>query len=173
MNEDHNEDSEWENDDSYEENAGASNIGMPMPVSYKKGNTLVLKYGATIPTTVCVKTNEPADHVVTKSIRNPFNPLTWIGRTPKLELGLSKKHYDNYRAFLAGSWATFALGIIFLLVSIFTFSPLMFLVSFLIIAAAGVFRSINPVWSTTVSHRFVALRGTCAKFRENFRTEEE
>lgn len=139
------------------------------PAIVIEGDDLILENGAPMPADGCVKCARPATHTIDKKLRNPRNPLTWFGKRYHLQIGLCKKHRENYLIAQALTWSVLGLGAILLVVGIATLHWISILVGLLLLAVSGVFRALVPVWSDSVEARRVVIRGCGEPYLDELR----
>jgi len=122
-------------------------IPAPAVTFYRSGNHLVIEHGASIPTDRCIKSGRPASKVIEISLRNPADPKTWFGSRPVIEVGLSRKHYEDHSVAVTLTWSVLSLGVILLAVGILASGLLSAILGVFAIAGSGFFRATSPVTS--------------------------
>ncbi|MDF1755609.1 MAG: hypothetical protein P1U89_22660 [Verrucomicrobiales bacterium] len=148
-------------------------IGSPVPewdpgFIYRDRNQLCIEHLAKLPLENCIKTNQPATHVVKIYLRNPFDPESWWGRCPrKLTIGLCDKAHTQHQVFSAlaklgflGSLAAFWLGIFV--------TPWIFLGGILLFFASSFLNASTPVWYSMVSRELTILNGVAPGYLRQF-----
>lgn len=136
----------------------------PLIVSYRSGRTLIIENGAAIPTEFCIKSGRPAVKTVEISLRSPFKPMTWFGKRPRLEVGLSRKHLDNHNVAIALTWSVLAVGGLVLVTGVLSFSLITALVGFLAMGISGLFRAASPVASGDATEEYATIDGAGAAY---------
>jgi len=131
----------------------------PLMVSYRRGRSLVIENGAPIPTEFCIKSGRPAVKTVEISLRNPANPMTWFGKRPRLEVGLSRKHLDNHNVAVALTWSVLAVGAVVLVAGVLSFSIITAFVGLIATGVAGLFRACSPVTSPDATAEYATISG--------------
>lgn len=114
---------------------------------YRSGNHLVIEHGASIPTDWCIKSGRPVYKVLVVSLRNPADPKTWFGSRPMIEVGLSRKHFENHSVAVTLTWSVLALGFILLAVGVLAAGMVSSILGVIAIAGSGFFRATSPVTS--------------------------
>jgi hypothetical protein len=136
----------------------------PLMVSYRQGSSLVVENGASIPTEFCIKSGRPSVKSIEISLRNPANPMTWFGKRPRLEVGLSRKHLDNHNVAIALTWSVLAVGALVMATGITSFSLLTALVGLLAMGISGLFRALSPVTSADASEEYSTISGVAPAY---------
>ncbi|NLT69692.1 MAG: hypothetical protein GXX91_03230 [Verrucomicrobiaceae bacterium] len=136
----------------------------PYMASYRKGRSLIVLNGASLPCEYCIKTGRPAVKTVEIALRNPANPLTWFGRRPRLEVGLSRKPLDNHRVAVALTWSVLAIGGLMLVTGIASRSLFAAGIGGVAMAVSGLFRALSPVTSRSASPDYLEVDGAGEAF---------
>jgi hypothetical protein len=131
----------------------------PLVTFHRSGRNIVVENGASIPTTSCIKSGRPVFKTMEVSLRNPANPKTWFGRRPAVEVGLSRKYYENYIVAVALTWSFLGVGALVLTAGIFALSPLTVVVGLIATAVSGVFRATSPVTSPDATETYATIAG--------------
>lgn len=135
-----------------------------IPDRFRSGDSLVITNGAQIPTDMCIKTGKPSRKLVEVHLRNPANPKTWFGKTPSLEVGLSRKAYENHLVALSLTWSTLGIGALLLAVGIISLSVVSCLIGMAAMAFSGVFRAYSPVSSRDATEEYATITGASESF---------
>lgn len=136
----------------------------PYMASYRRGRFLIVLNGASLPCRLCIKSGRPAVKTVEIALRNPTNPLTWFGKRPRLEVGLSRKHLDNHRVAVALTWSVLGLGALMVITGAVTRSPVTILAGSFAMAISGLFRALSPVTSSSASADYLEVAGAGEAF---------
>ncbi len=136
----------------------------PYMASYRKGRSLIVLNGASIPCGYCIKSGRPAVKTLEISLRNPANPMTWFGKRPRLGVGLSRKPLDNHRVAVALTWSVLAIGGLMLVTGIATRGLFAAGIGVLAMAVSGLFRALSPVTSRSTSADYLEIDGAGEAF---------
>ncbi|MDA7920975.1 hypothetical protein N9B73_04395 [Verrucomicrobiales bacterium] len=134
------------------------------PTCYRDSEKIVIEYGGAPPVEFCIKSGRPAQKVILTSLRNPFNPTTWFGKQPRIEVGLSRKYYDSHLVAVALTWSLFSIGLVILASGLASISWVSFLVGFLAVAISSVFRASSPVISKNATEDYAKIEGASESF---------
>ena len=141
-------------------------------VAYADGKTLCVPEGAALPTEWCVRSGRPSEKVVTISVRNPRNPKTWFTRQTKIDVGLCKKHLEDYRVAVALTFSMLGLGALLLVVGLINLNIITILVGLIATGISGFFRARNPVYRSEPEGWVLKLKGAGEKFLSHLPTAE-
>lgn len=139
----------------------------PFMASYRRGRALIVLNGASIPREYCIKSGRPAVETLVISLRNPLNPLTWFGKRPRLEAGLSRRHLDNHGVAVALTWSVLSLGVLLMITGVITFSLITGLIGLVAGAISGLFRALSPVTSSSASADYLVIDGADESFLQH------
>lgn len=139
----------------------------PFMASYRRGRSLIVLNGASIPREYCIKSGRPVVKTLEISLRNPANPMTWFGKHFRLEVGLSQKHLDNHRVAVALTWSVLSIGTLLTITGVVTLSPITAVVGLLAMAVSGLFRALSPVTSRSTSADYLVVEGVGESFLEH------
>lgn len=134
------------------------------PSCYRVGGTIVIENGGAPSVEFCIKSGRPAQKVITTSLRNPMNPITWFGKRPRIEVGLSRTQYDSHLVAGALTWSFLAIGLVILASGLFSMGWVSCLVGVVAIAISGVFRASSPVTSRNATEEFAEIEGASESF---------
>lgn len=143
----------------------------PLMVAYRRGRSLVIENGAPVPTEYCIKCGRPAVKTVEISLRSPVKPMTWFGKRPRLEVGLSRKHLDNHNVAVALTWSVLAVGGVVLVTGVLSFSFITALVGLIAMGISGLFRAASPVTSRDATEEYATLEGAGAAYLKHLPEE--
>ena len=135
-----------------------------LPMFRHKGR-LYISEGAELPPAICVNCGKPSVKAVRKALRNPFNPLTWIGPKPRVWVGLCKEHNESFNIIRALAFSLLSIGLIILFVGIKNQGIGSIVFGLITILLCGLFRSLKPVWSPNTRVEPLEIRGTGKPFR--------
>lgn len=133
-----------------------------------------MEHGATIPTDSCVKCGRSAKREILTELRSPFNPLTWFGKRPRIEVGLCRRHHENHLVAVALTWSLLGLGLLLFVAGVVTKSLVSCLFGLAAMAFSGLFRATSPVTSSDACEEGATIAGTGKSYRQqlNRGTEE-
>jgi len=129
------------------------------PIAFRNSGRVFWEEGAILPTESCIRCGRPSKKVIRKSLRNAKNPLTWYGKSKKVEIGLCKKDLENWNVAVASTYSTLVLGLILLGVGISSLSYSMIIVGSLVILFSGFFRARIPIQTPSSKTNPIEIRG--------------
>lgn len=127
--------------------------------AYSKDDTLHVPESAVVPTEICIGCGRPSKTVVSKTIRQPLNPLTWYSKQTAIDIGLCKKHIDDRRVGVALTFSLLILGLVFIVAGIATSSIGMIAFGFVAAVVSGYFRARIPVFRSEPEGWVLKVRG--------------
>lgn len=142
---------------------------LPDPAIVIEGDDIILEYGAPLPADGCVKCAAAATHTIDKRLRNPRNPKTWFGKRYHLQVGLCKKHRENYLIAQSLTWSLLAVGLVLFVASILTLHWPGALVGLVAAGISGFFRARVPVWSDSTDPYRVVVKGCGEPYLDELR----
>ena len=148
-----------------------SEVGYPEqnPVSqlpmFRHNGKLYISEGAELPSAICINCGKPSVKVVRKALRNPYNPVTWIGRMPRVDAGLCKQHNESFNIMRALAFSLLGVGLLIFIVGVVKLAIGSILVGLLTMFFCGIFRSLKPIWSPNTRIEPIEIRGTGKPFR--------
>lgn len=137
------------------------------PPLFRQGNRLFVATGAALPNDTCIRSGHPAKKMITKTLRNPCNPMTWFGGQARVEIGLSKKHLESYYIALALTGSLLVLGIVFLITGIVSKSIGVSAFGLLGMLGSGIFRAAVPIRTPNSKAEPLEIRGADGKYLQN------
>ncbi len=144
-----------------------------VPSCYRMGDTIVVENGGNPPVDYCIKSGRPAQKVVSASLRNPLSPMTWFGKSPMIDVGLSRKHYDSHLIAVALTWSFFGIGLLILVSGIVSMGWVSCLVGVLATGISGVFRATSPVTSKSATEEYAEIKGASRSFLKHLESRPE
>ncbi|MEC5129014.1 hypothetical protein VSU19_19795 [Verrucomicrobiales bacterium BCK34] len=135
---------------------------------FQHNGKLYIAEGAEVPTGICINCGRPSVQVARKSLRNPYNPSTWIGAKPRLQFGLCKQHKENSMIMRALAFSTLVVGLFIFAVGLVSFSIGSIVFGGVMIVLFGFFRSLKPIWSPNTKIEPIEICGTGKQFRSNY-----
>ncbi len=90
--------------------------------------------------------------------------MTWFGKRPRLEVGLSRKHFDNHNVAVALTWSVLAVGAIVLVTGVLSFSIITAVFGLVAMGVAGLFRACSPVTSPDATEKYATVSGAGAAY---------
>ena len=142
-----------------------------LPCAYRDGMRLVIENEARIPTRICIKSGRPTYSELTIRLRQPRSPRTWFGKAPSIEVGLSRRHYDNHNVAVTLTWSVLAVGLIVFVAGILSLSPLTIAVGAVSAAGAGIFRASSPVTLAHAEENKIVIDGCSRRFLDQVERE--
>jgi len=118
-----------------------------------------LMNGAELPTDICIKSARKTYKVVNKTLRNPLDIKSWIGRRQTLPVGLCKKHYENFMVTNALAWSGLGVGTLLFVSGLSTFSIVSIAVGFLMVIGTAVAQTFFPVWAKSSGENGIEVHG--------------
>lgn len=134
------------------------------PVAFRLGDSMYVQEGAALPTGICIRSGKKASRTRVVSLRNPKNPMTWVGKTKKITVGLTKKQADNTSVAIALTYSLLVIGLLLLITGILTMGISAILIGLFAVAISGLFRSGFPVWSPDPKAEPVQILGASEDF---------
>ncbi len=135
------------------------------PLLFREGDDVFLEQGAEADTHLCIKCSHPSKKIVNKALRNPKNPGTWFGGCRRIEIGLCKKHAENYAVAKALTFSLLGLGIIFVGIGAATSGIPLMVAGAVCCSACGVFRARVPVSSPNGKDEYSIIHGVGEAFK--------
>lgn len=132
---------------------------------FRHNGKLYISEGAELPPAICINCGRPSVGVVRKALRNPCNPLTWIGSKPRVTVGLCKQHKENFMIMKALAFSLLGVGLLIFISGIVKFSVVSIVVGAITMILCGIFRSLKPVWSPNTRVEPIEICGTGKQFR--------
>ena len=136
----------------------------PIPLAFQEGGKLYAPIGAALPTEVCICCGRKNLKTIHKTIRNPKDLRTWFGNISSFDVGLCKKHSEDYNIALALTFSAFGIGLFLLGVGAFTMSLTPIILGLLSISVCGIFRARLPIYSPAPQSDQIEIKGACTKF---------
>ena len=116
---------------------------------WRHDRVLYLPDGARLPTDTCIHCGHKAVKVISKSIRNPWNPATWFSRQTIVDIGLCKKHKDDNNVGKALTYSVLIIGLLAIVVS-------------------GIFRARTLIYTSNTNVEPLPIKGAAASYLEQF-----
>lgn len=142
-----------------------------LPRLARDGNDLVLERGAGLPTRICVRSGRPAYRVVSVGLRDPLDPLSWYGKRPSVEVGLSRRQWENHAVAVAMTWSFLALGLLLLVTGFFASSLVSAGIGLFTMTLSGLFRAYSPITGRRLDEERVLVRGAAENFLDRVEFE--
>ncbi len=133
---------------------------------FRRDGKLYLSEGAELPAAICINCGKRSVKVVRKALRNPYNPLTWIGAKPRVRVGLCKKHKESFLTMRALAFSLLGVGLTIFILGLVNRAIDSIIVGAMTMFLCGLFRSLKPVWSPDTRVEPMEISGTGKQFRE-------
>lgn len=134
------------------------------PNAFSEDGILHLPVDESLPTEFCVQCGRKSVQVVTKPVRNPWNPISWYTRQESIEIGLCGKHVDDRRIGLALMYSLLLVGVIFLIFGAAILNLPMIALGIVASGFSGFFRARNVVYRTDGGGHCMKLKGVGSHF---------
>lgn len=135
-----------------------------LPMFQHKGK-LYISEGAELPSAICINCGRPSVQVVRKALRNPYNPMTWLGPKPRIEVGLCKHHRESFMIMRALAFSMLAVGLLIMISGLVKFSIASIVFGVVTLILCGIFQSLKPIWSPNTRVEPMEIAGTGKQFR--------
>lgn len=132
---------------------------------FRHDGKLYISEGAELPSAICINCGKPSVKVVRKALRNPYNPLTWIGKMPRMDAGLCKRHNEGFMIMRALAFSLLGVGLLIFTVGLVNLGIGSILIGALTMFLCGIFRSLKPIWSPNTRVEPMEIRGAGKPFR--------
>lgn len=132
---------------------------------FQHNGKLYISEGAELPSAICINCGKASTKVVRKALRNPYNPMTWAGRKPRVTVGLCKQHNESFNIMRALAFSLLGVGLLLFIVGLMNFAIGSIVIGAVTMFLCGLFRSLKPVWSPNTRVEPIEIRGTGDAFR--------
>ncbi len=123
---------------------------------------------ATLPTERCVRCGRKSVEVVTKPVRNPWNPISWYSPQTPVEIGLCAKHRDDRRIGMALMYSFLVVGFVFAFFGFAIGNLSMLIIGLVSMVGSGFFRARNVIHRTETSGESLKIKGAGSNFLKLF-----
>ena len=135
---------------------------------WRHDRVLYLPDGARLPTDTCIHCGHKAVKVISKSIRNPWNPATWFSRQTIVDIGLCKKHKDDNNVGKALTYSVLSIGVIIFITGVVTVGIVTLIIGLLAIVVSGIFRARTLIYTSNTNVEPLPIKGAAASYLEQF-----